>query len=168
MHDNIQASVRIYNVMREQLLFENKNLSEDDQTLIDTLDGMSDLHEKIAALVRDSVRIKAMANALKIIIDDNAVRRHRFEAKAERLRALASWALQEADIPKLESPDMTISNYIGPPHVIITDADAVPDEFCKFERTPKKQEIADELKSGRFVPYAVWSNPERVLKVHTK
>jgi Siphovirus Gp157 len=168
MPDSIQTAVRIYESIKQQLVYEYELLPEDKCLLLDTLEGLSDLNERIAALVRDSVRAKAMASALKIIIDDNVVRRQRFEAKAERLRALASWALQEADIPKLEAPDMTVSNYMGPPHVIITDEDAVPSEFCKITRTPMKKEIAEELKSGRFVPYAVWSNPERVLKVHCK
>ncbi len=109
-----------------------------------------------------------MADALKIIIADNQSRKMRFEAKSERLRALALQALTEANIPRLDVPDMTITNSDGPRRVIITDSEAIPDEMCKIERTPKKLEIAEELKSGRFVPYAVWSNPEKILKVHTK
>jgi hypothetical protein len=165
---DIHNSVRIHQVIKEQLLFENKELSEDDQTLIDTLDGLSDLPEQIAALVRDAMRTKTMAKALKIIIEDNVSRKQRFEAKAERLRALALWAMTEADIKKIDAPDNTISVVPGRRSVIITDEELVPDEMCKIERTPKKDEIAEELKSKRFVPYAVWSNPECILKVSTK
>jgi hypothetical protein len=167
MPNNIQTSVRIYEAIKEQLAFEHDLLPED-QCLIDTLDGLTDLNEQIAALVRDAVRAKAMADALKIIIEDNASRKQRFEAKAERLRALALWALTEANIQRVEAPDMTISQVPGRPSVVITDEAAIPDEFCKLIRVPKKTEIAEELKSGRFVPYAVWSNPEKVLRVQTK
>jgi Gp157 protein len=164
---SIQTSARIYQAIKEQLAFENDLLPED-QCLLDTLEGLSDLNEQIAALVRDAVRAKAMANALKLIIDDNVSRKLRFEAKSERLRALALYALTEAGIPKVDAPDMTISQAPGRPSVIITDESLVPDEFCKIERTPVKNVIAEALKSGRFVPYAVWSNPEKILRVHTK
>lgn len=66
MLDSLHHSVRIYQVIREQLLFENNELSEDDQTLLDTIEGLSDLNEQIAALVRDSLRTTAMVAALKI------------------------------------------------------------------------------------------------------
>ena len=160
-------SMRIYQTIREQLMHEYELLPED-QCLIDTLDGLTDLKDIISALVRDSMRTKAMANALGSIIADNTRRKARFEAKANRLRALALHAMSEAGISKIDAPDYTISNTEGQQRVIITDEDAVPDEFCKIERTPMKTQIADELKSGRFVPYAVWSNPEKVLKVYTK
>jgi hypothetical protein len=167
MESSLVNSVRIYETIREQLMHEYELLPED-QCLIDTLDGLTDLKDKIAALVRDAVRTKAMAAALKIIIEDNFSRKQRFEAKAERLRALALYAMEEAGIPKVDAADVTISNTEGQKRVIITDEDAVPDQFCKIERTPMRMKIAEELKSGRFVPYAIWSNPERVLKVLTK
>lgn len=165
--NNLSNSVQIYNSIREQLALEFDLLPED-QCLADTLEGLSDLPELIAAIVRDSVRTKAMSDAIKIIIADNQSRKMRFDAKAERLRALALYALTEAGIPRIDAPDLTITNSDGPKRVIITDIAAVPDEFCKIERTPRKLEIAEELKRGAFVPYAVWSNPERILKVHTK
>jgi hypothetical protein len=166
--DSLHHSVRLYAMIKEQILFENKELFEDDKTLLDILEGLSDLNEQIAAIVRDAERAKAMAAALKIIIDDNVSRKQRFEAKAERLRSLALWAMQEATLPKVESPDMTISQMPGRAKVIITDDALVPDEFCKIERTPKKNEIAEELKSGRFVGYAAFSNVVPILKVTTK
>jgi hypothetical protein len=167
MENSLVNSVRIYEMIREQLMHEYELLPED-QCLIDTLDGLTDLKDKIAALVRESVRTKAMADALKFIIDDNITRKRRFEDKAERLRALVLHAMSEAGIPKIDAADMTISNSPGPQCVIIKDEDAVPDYMCKIERTPMKTKIAEELKRGGFVPYAVWSNPERVLTVRTK
>lgn len=167
MEPSLVNSVRIYETIREQLMHEYELLPED-QCLIDSLDGLTDLTDRIAALVRDSVRTKAMAAALKLIIEDNLTRMRRFEDKAERLRALALYAMTEANIQKVDAPDYTISNTEGQKRVIITDEDAVPNELCKIERTPLKMKIAEELKSDRFVPYAVWSNPDRVLKVLTK
>ena len=78
MEHSLVNSLRIYETIREQLIHEYELLPED-QCLIDTLDGITDLKDKIAALVRDSVRTKAMAAALKIIIEDNIVRKRRFE-----------------------------------------------------------------------------------------
>jgi hypothetical protein len=164
---DIQTSVRIYTAIREQLAFEYDLLPED-QCLVDTIDGLTDLNEQVAALVRDAVRISAMADALKLIIADNQARKQRFEAKAERLRALALWALTEANITRVDAPDMTISKSQGRPAVVIPDESFVPDYMCVIKRQPNKAAIRELLTNNEFVPYATLSNVVPILKVRTK
>jgi Siphovirus Gp157 len=164
--NNIQTSVRIYAAIKEQLAFEHDLLPED-QCLIDTLEGLSDLPEQIAALVRDAVRASAMEDALKIIIADNQARKQQFAAKAERLRALALWAMTEANIPRVHAPDMTISQAPGRASVKIDDDNLVPDELCRIIRKPDLIAIGEKLKSGEFIPYARFSNVVPILKVKT-
>ena len=153
--------------IREQLALEY-NLLPEDQHLTDTLDGLTDFHEQIAALVRDAVRVSAMADALKIIIADNQARKQRFESKAERLRALALWAMTEAELSRIDAPDMSISKSNGRPAVVIPDESLVPDDMCVIKRHPDKVAIRDKLASNEFVSYASLSNVVPILTVRTK
>ena len=158
-------SVRIYQMLKEQLQRGYPELLDDDDALLGTLEGMSDVHEIIAGLIRDAQRAAAMANGIAEIMKDNAARKSRLEVRSDRLRGVALSMMQDCGIPKITAPDLTISVSSGVPRVIITNDDCVPDALCVITRAPKKSEIAKLLKSGEFVPYATLSNAPQVLKV---
>jgi Siphovirus Gp157 len=168
MQNELAMSVVLYQRLKAEILRNEDGIADDDQALLDTLEGSSDINEQIAALLRDAQRCDVMSNGIAEIISDNNVRRHRLDAKSARLRAMSLAAMQECGIPKIQAPDLTISIAAGVPSVVITDEAAVPDHLCKIERTPKKNEIAKILKSGEFVPYATLSNAVPVLKVCAK
>jgi ribosomal protein S15P/S13E len=168
MRNDLAMSVALYNRFKEQLQRENQELSDDDQCLCDTLEGITDVEEQIAMLIRDAQRAAAMAKGLAEIKKDNEARKQRLEAKSTRLRTFALAAMQECGIKNIPAPDLTISISAGVPSVIITNDDCVPDALCTITRTPKKNEIAARLKSGEFIPYATLSNAPPVLKVCSK
>ena len=150
------------------VLLDPLEIPDDDQALLDTLEGITDVHEQVAALIRSSRRSKAMAKGLAEIIKEGQARKSRLEARGERLRKFAFDAMQECGIPKVEACDLMISIAKGVPCVIITNDDCVPDSLCTITRAPKKDEIAKLLKSGEFVPYASLSNAAPVLKVSAR
>ena len=92
--NNIGTEVQIYNTLKERLK-EVFDLEDDDEALLDTLDGETGLSDVILKLVRDAKRSEAFAEGMKAIIADNVTRKKRFEARADKLRALAAWAMQE-------------------------------------------------------------------------
>jgi Siphovirus Gp157 len=167
MQNDIGRSVALYNQLKTALLLTGE-LSEDDQALLDTLEGETDIKEQIAELIRDARRAAAMAKGLAEIMKDHATRKSRLEHRSERNRGIAFAAMQNCGLPRVEAPDLTISISPGVPSVIIADEAAVPDSLCKIERTPMKSEIAKLLKSGEFVPYASLSNGAPVLKVSAR
>src|ERR1700691_3476338 len=81
-----------YQYLREHLLAEYQDI--DDQTLQDTLEGISDLHEALAAAVRSYLGDLALAAALGMRISDMQERLGRFEARAERVRALLTQVME--------------------------------------------------------------------------
>jgi hypothetical protein len=174
MQNDIAMSVAIYQRLKMELCGDllditgQSDIADDDQVLLDTLEGITDVHEQVAALIRDARRAKAMAKGLAEIIKEGQSRKSRLEVRSERLRKFAFDAMQECGIPKVEACDLTISIGKGVPSVIITNDDCVPDALCKIERTPKKNEIAELLKSGEFVPYATMSNAPPTLVVRSK
>ena len=167
MQNDISRSAAFYNQLKAALLSTGE-LSEDDQALLDTLEGATDIHEQIAELIRDARRAEAMAKGLAEIMKDHATRKSRLEHRSERNRGLAFTVMQNCGLKKVESADLTISVAQGGRRVVITDEASVPNELCKIERTPSKKAIGELLESGEFVPFAEWSNPESVLKVRAR
>lgn len=147
-------------------LAEAFGLSEDDQAVLDTAEGESDLHELIAKAMREIIRREAQADAMAAIIADNEVRRTRHQLAARNGRTAIAHALEAAGLTKLDLPDMTISLRKTRPALRIVDESRLPDWAWRTKREPNKAEIiarADEC--GDAIQF---SNAMPALTVRTK
>lgn len=156
--------------LKDQLLARFPELAEDEQALVDTLDGETSLHEQICAVMRARADRLAMAEALKARMADMKARHDRLLHGAEQLREVCSDVMQRAGIKKVQADDMTLSLQAGRARVVITDPEAIPDELTRTKVTvePDKTKIADALAEGLAVPGAVLSNGGAVLTVRVK
>src|SRR5262249_22577165 len=91
-----------YNLVRGQLLSEFPSI--DQESLQDTLEGITDLHEMIAAVIRSALVDEALHSGLRFRIDDMRDRLSRLELRATNKRELALEAMSEAGLSKLEQP----------------------------------------------------------------
>jgi hypothetical protein len=164
----IDAEVRRCNQIREALLAEYGDDDLDEQTIADTIEGLVNIHEMLAAIVRAALDDAAMAEAIRDRAKDMKARLDRIEARADRLRQIVKNAMADAHIQKLTQPDFTASLRAGQPHVTITDEQAIPESFLSYRPHINKREILDALKDGAEVAGAALSNPEMVLSVRTK
>jgi hypothetical protein len=153
--------------LRDQLRAQFPEADED--TLRDTLEGLSSLPEALAAVTRSYLDDLSLAAALGMRIDDMQERLSRIENRADKKRALVTSVMERADIKKLAEPDFTASIRSSPPAVVVTDEGQIPQAYWK-PQPPKldRQSISAALKSGATVPGALLSNPEMVLSVRTK
>jgi seryl-tRNA synthetase len=119
--DQLRNEARKHSVLKDRLK-EAFSLDEDDQALIDTLEGESDFRDLCAQALREVKAREAMAEGLAALINSLKARRERMEASAERVRALVAEAMLEAGEKKLAAPDMTISVRQGKPRLIIDEA----------------------------------------------
>jgi hypothetical protein len=167
MTSNVVHSLVEYQYLRERLQAEFPEADED--TLRDTLEGLSSLPEALAAVLRSYLDDLTLAAALGMRIDDMQERLSRIELRADKKRELVSSVMERADIKKLAEPDFTASLRASPPAVVVTDEGQIPQAYWK-PQPPKldRQGIAAALKSGATVPGALLSNPEMVLSVRTK
>ena len=163
----IDAEVRRCNAIREAVLAEFGD-DLDEQTVADTVEGLVNLHELLAAIIRGALDAEAMGNAIEARIKDMNTRLGRLEGRAQRLRQIVKNAMADAHIQKLTQPDFTASLRAGQPHVTITDEQAIPESFLSYRPHINKREILDALKDGAEVAGAALSNPEMVLSVRTK
>lgn len=152
---NLIETVQQRPLRRQQLLSRFPELEEDDQALLDTLEGIDGLELQIANLLQQAEEEDALADARKVLIDKQKLRRSRHEMRSIRLKAIAMWAAQQAKIRKIKVPGCSASVVTpssGP--VIVLAEDAVPDKYCKIERTPRKKEIGEALDAGEKINYA--------------
>ena len=101
----------------------------DERTLFDSLDGATNLHEAIVAVIRSALDDEAMVRALRLRIEDMRQRLSRIELTAEAKRESALNAMERADMVKLTAPDFTASIRINPPSLLLTSEAEIPQDF---------------------------------------
>ncbi len=163
----ITHEINGYRLCRDLILEQWPNL--DDETLQDTLEGITDLHEMIAEVVRSALADQAMATGLKLRLDDMKSRLARLEERGRKKRQLALDALVEADIKKLMQPDLTVSVRPGTQALVVTSEDNIPEDFwipqpSKLDRNG----VLAALKSGKMIDGATLNNPAPTISVRTK
>ena len=139
------------------------------ETLSDTLEGITDLHEMIAAVIRSALVDEALYSGLHFRVDDMRERLSRLELRAEKKRQLALDAMCEVGLTRLEQPDFTASARAGSPSLVVIAEDRIPKSYW-LTQPPKldRQAVLAELKRGIEISGAQMSNPKPVLSVRTK
>jgi hypothetical protein len=167
MHPLFSLESSKYQQLRERLLANFP--TADEETLLDTLEGITNLHEMIAAVVRSALVDEALQSGLRLRVDEMRQRLARLEYRGVKKRQLALEAMNKVGLSKLEQPDFTASARAGSPALIIVTEDRIPDTYW-LPQPPKldRQTILGELKRGGEIPGAQLSNPQPVLMVRTK
>jgi hypothetical protein len=163
----IRIEVPKYQLLRQRILSQYPEIDED--TLADTLEGITDLHEMIAAVIRSALVDEALHAGLRFRVDDMKERQSRLELRATKKRQLALDAMTEVGLSKLEQPDFTASAWAGSPALVVIAEERIPEPYW-LPQPPKldRRAIFAELKRGIDIPGAQMSNPKPVLSVRTK
>ena len=156
-----------YQSLKQRLLVDFP--TADEETLLDTLEGITELHEMIAAVIRSALVDEALHAGLRLRLDAMKDRLSRLELRADKKRQLALEAMTEVGLSKLEQPDFTASARAGSPALVVIAEDRIPEPYW-LPQPPKldRQAMLGELKRGLEIPGAQMSNPKPVLSVRTK
>jgi Siphovirus Gp157 len=165
--DQLTFAATTYRAIRDRIRAQDPQI--DEQTLADTVEGLTDVHEILAAIVRAALADEAMAMGLKCRISDMQDRLNRLQDRAAKRRQIAKDAMIELDLKKLAAPDFTVSIRPGIPALVVLNEDAVPKTYWEpGEPRLRRQILASDLKGGAEVAGATLSNPEPVLSVRTR
>lgn len=132
-------------------------LDMDEQTVADTLEGLSGSLETKALNVACFVRnLEATAEAIKNAEAQMSARRRAIERRAERIREYLKAQMERCAIFKIEAPYFTIAIRQNPSAVHVEAPELVPQEFMKTPPPPEpaidKKAVAEALKAGKDVP----------------
>ena len=165
--NKLAFSTATYLALRERLLAAEPDL--DEQTLADTIEGLTDLHEIVAAIVRSAIVDEALSEGLRGRIGEMQARLGRLEDRASKRRQIARDVMVEAQIKTITAPDLTISVRPGSPSLVVTDEAAIPANYW-VAREPRldRQALTADLKRDLTIPGACLKNPEPVLSVRVK
>jgi Siphovirus Gp157 len=163
----LEFAIITYRAIRDRIRTEDPQI--DEQTLADTVEGLTDVHEILAALVRAALADEALANGLKGRIAEMQDRLERLQDCAAKRRQIAKEVMVELDIKKITAPDFTVSIRPGMPSLLIIDEKAVPSVYWQpVAPKLKRQELLSELKQGTEITGVTLSNPEPVLSVRIR
>jgi hypothetical protein len=164
---SLSTEVPRYQLLKQRLLMDYPDL--DQETLADSLEGITDLHEMIAAVIRSALVDEALQGGLRSRIDEMKRRLVRLEERGAKKRELAVEAMTEVGLKRLEQPDFTASTRAGSPALVVVAEGIIPEGYW-VPQSPKldRQSLLAELKRGREIPGAQLSNPKPTLAVRTK
>ena len=164
---DLKFQTQQYLLARERLLARWPAL--DAGTLNDTLEGITDLNQMIAAVIRSALVDEALQGGLRSRLDDMRARLGRLEERGLKKRQLALETMTEVGLTKLEQPDFTASARAGSSSLVVTAADLIPEAYW-VPQAPKlsRQALLGDLKKGVSVSGAQLSNAQPVLMVRTK
>ena len=164
---SLQFAAIHYRVIWDRIRTEDPHI--DEQTLADTVEGLTDVHEILAAIVRSALVDEALVNGLKGRIAEMQGRLDRLQDCANKRRQIAKEVMIELDLKKITAPDFTVSIRPGMPSLLVIDEKAVPSIYWQpVAPKLKRQELLSELKMGSEITGVTLSNPEPVLSVRTR
>src|SRR3954454_13531365 len=91
--DQLTFSAIHYKAVKDRLRAEDPSL--DEQTLADTVEGLTDVHEILASIIRAALADEALVAGLKTLIADMEDRRERLQDRAAKRRQIAKEAMVE-------------------------------------------------------------------------
>jgi hypothetical protein len=121
---NLEFAATTYRALRDRIRAQDPDL--DEQTLTDTVEGLTDLHEILAAIVRAALADEALAHGLKERIAEMEDRLERLQERAVKRRQIVKEVMVELDLKKITAPDFSASVRPGLPALQVLNEDAVP------------------------------------------
>ena len=165
--NQLTHSLSVHRTIRERIIALEADI--DEVTLADTLEGLTDLHEVLGAIVRSALFAEALADGLKGHIQVLQDRLERLNHRNAERRRIARDAMIEAEIHKIAAPDFTLSLRAGTASVVVVEEGAIPPAYWE-SREPRLNRIGllTDLKQGAAIPGAILSHPEPVLSVRVR
>lgn len=164
---NLSAALTEHSALRAELLELFAGI--DEVTLSDTLEGLSSLPEMLATVVRSYLEDLSLAAALGMRMGEMQERLARFEARAEKKRALVTQVMERAELKKLQEPDFTVSLRAVPPGLVVSDEAQIPADYWKPQPAKlDKKGLLASLNAGQAVPGASLGNGGTTISVRTR
>lgn len=150
----------------QQLRDELRTITDDAQTISDTVEGETNLKDTIHAALKAMDEEAMLLNGMKQYQQVIAERRERMEWRQEKRRAAMQKAMEAGELTKLIFPEATISLKAVAPGLDITDEKLIPAQyFVPQEPRLDKNLLKETLKSGKTVLGATMDNGGQTISI---
>jgi len=141
----------------------------DEETLLDTLEGITSLREIIAEVVRSRQDDMAFISAVRARISDMQERLSRLDQRAEKKKEIVATVLERAGIKKITEADFTLSLRSTNPPLVVIEEKQIPEAYWKAQ-PPKLDRLGliSALKAGIEVSGVTLGNGGVTISVRTK
>jgi hypothetical protein len=131
----------------------------DDETLRDTLEGLTDLRAMLCHVIRSALEDRTLSEALRHRIEEMQARLRRLEHRVTVKRALVAQVMERAAIGPLVEADFSASLRAVPRPVVISDEAIIPAAFW-VPQPPRldRKALGDRLRDGVAIPGALLGN----------
>lgn len=142
------------------------DIEEDAETVRDTIEGETGLHEAIAGVMDAIDEDEVFSAGIKAKVEELVKRKARIENRIKRKKVAIEAAMQAGELKRLEIPIATLSLRKVPPALEIIDEDLVPNAFWKLkDPVLDRKSLTSALRNGEAVPGAVLGNGSVSLSV---
>ncbi len=141
----------------------------DEETLLDTLEGLTNLNHMLAAVVRSQLDDASLAQALRARMDHMQERLERIKTRVENKKVLIATVMERADLRKITEPDFTLSLRATPRPLLVVDENEIPERF--WNPQPAKLDrrgLIEALKAGQTIEGATLGNGGLSISVRTR
>ena len=135
--------------------------SDDEELLLDMLEGETDLFEIVTKLLNANEDDEGRKAALTEQMNVRKERRDKCDARIVKRREVIRELMEIAGVQKLPLPEATISRQKVKAKVSVKDPDAVPQELCKAIWKPDMEKIKAEYGLSPTLPNWLAIDPER-------
>lgn len=129
------------------------SLVPNDPDFLPIVEAETDVLECIRRVLRVARIEESEALGLQTLMDTLALRKRRKDTRADGLRRLAMWAMQQLKLKRLDGDDMTVTLRPGKPALLIPDESLIPTQLRKPGK-PDRAAIRKSLEAGEAVPGA--------------
>lgn len=141
----------------------------DEETLADTLEGLSDLNECLGVLVRSRADDEALITGLKLRLEDMRARLQRLQERADRKKELLCEVMDRARMTRLNLPDFTVSlRQTQAPVEILNEAEIPPTYWQPQPARLDRQALGEALRAGCTIAGARLGLPRQTISVRAK
>ena len=172
MNDRVSLEVREFNRLKERLAADFA-LDADDDAIIDTAEGETDLTGLLIRMVRTVRQRAAEAEVCAKQIAALTERKRRHTDAADKLRALVAEAMIETGLKRLSPGDFTASVTMTKAKPEIVNEEDLPGFYTQAVVRPDKTAINDEFARCQaenapfYIPGVTISNGRPSLTVRT-
>lgn len=141
----------------------------DEQTLLDTLEGETDLHEALCAVGEVIQENNAQVAGIDTFVEDLTSRKNRLNKTSETLRNIITMAMDRAGIRSVQGPLFTLSTRVVKPGLVINDEAVIPaDYFVPQDPKLDRRSLLADLEDGKSIEGVGLSNGGIGLTIRVK